>query len=69
MDYVITTTKTYTFHVRANTEEEAEKFVTDCEGAAWEEYVIGIGSVFTELDTQEVGGEEPKFLDRLFREI
>ena len=67
MDYIITATKTYIFHVRANNEEDAEQFVTNCEGADWEEYVIG--SVFTELDTQEVGGEEPKFLDRLFQEI
>ena len=67
MDYIITATKTYTFHVRANTEEDAEKFVSDCEGADWEEYVIG--TVFVELDTQEVGGEESKFLDRLFQEM
>ena len=67
MDYVITATKTYTFHVRANTEEEAERFVNTCDGPEWDEYAIDTAGI--ELDIHEAGGgQDPVFLDRFFQE-
>ena len=66
MDYINTATKTYTFYVRASTEEDAEKLVTDRDGPEWDEYAID--TVGIELDIHEAGGgQDPVFLDRLFQ--
>ena len=66
MNYIVTATKTYTFHVRADNEEAVERFVADCEGPEWEEYAIDPAGI--EIDIYVAGGDQdPVFLDRLFQ--